>query len=816
KQHGNLEMLSKPSRLIFTHEKPREYPAWNMDWADRKNPPMDVVQGPAEIRIIERGPVRIALEIERQARGSIIKQTIRLAPGDAGQRIEFVNELDWQSTGCALKASFPFTASNPMATYNWGMGIIERGNNEPTKFEVPSHEWIDLTDKSGEFGVSILEDCKFGSDKPSDNELRLTLLYTPAVRKSFLDQHSQDWGRHDITYALYGHTGDWRKAKSEWQARRLNQPLIPFQTKAHPGEFGRQHSVLSVSTDQVDIRAVKLAERGDEMIVRLQELTGRPAEKVSVSFKLPVRSLREVDGQERPIGELEETDRTLMCDLGAYSPRTFALGLALPRGGLSRPITYPVALEYDIDIASRDNEMPKRTGLNPVASRGKPLKAAIELAAGALLATMASAGAGTLPADMLPSKVVSEGIEFDMGPTTGQQANAVECCGQVIDLPAGDFDHLYFLAMADEDTLGDFVVGGQATEVEVPWTKLVEIGVQHWTGFIGQWDDRVWDRQFEEIDFRCEGKVVGFKTGYIKRDPIAWFCTHRHHPFKGNEAYQFSYLFKYGFELPPGAKQVTLPRNRKIKIAAITVAKNPNDCVRPAAPLYDDFTGRKPVELRYKYPEPPPPVFEGVKANGVVTSERQDSFEKLKMEPPSKNDYADQASGHGVAFRPIDPEGKYPPNSSSGLKDGDFVRLNDGEVAQNHDDAGRCVWYDNEGRFFCDLGRSVNVGQVNTYSWHRSNRAPQYFSLWGSNEEKMPPAEITHKRQGDWTLLGVVKTDELGQGGVHSSSISGSGGSLGEYRWLMWIAEDVGEGTFFTEIDIHASDADSSRGAATE
>ncbi len=37
-----------------------------MDWADRKNPPIDRLQGPAQVRIVEPGPVRVALEnVER-------------------------------------------------------------------------------------------------------------------------------------------------------------------------------------------------------------------------------------------------------------------------------------------------------------------------------------------------------------------------------------------------------------------------------------------------------------------------------------------------------------------------------------------------------------------------------------------------------------------------------------------------------------------------------------------------------------------------------------------------------------------------------
>jgi len=71
------------------------------------------------------------------------------------------------------------TVSNENATYNLGVGTIERSTNNPKKFEVPSKEWFDVTDSTGNYGVSILEDCKFGSDKPDNNTVRLTLLYTP-------------------------------------------------------------------------------------------------------------------------------------------------------------------------------------------------------------------------------------------------------------------------------------------------------------------------------------------------------------------------------------------------------------------------------------------------------------------------------------------------------------------------------------------------------------------------------------------------------------------------------------------------------------
>jgi alpha-mannosidase len=178
------------------------------------------------------------------------------------------------------------------------------------------------------------------------------------------------------------------------------------------------------------------------------------------------------------------------------------------------------------------------------------------------------------------------------------------------------------------------------------------------------------------------------------------------------------------------------------------------------------------------------------------------------MGAPSGADYADQAAGNGAAFSYFDIDGEYTPESSSGAVGTTLPRLNDGVVALNHDDTRRCVWYDSEGRFHVDLQRSVPISAINTYSWHRTNRAPQYFSLWASNEETPPPAGFTHGKHRGWTLLAVVYTKELGEGGIHGSSVRAGAGceSLGPFRHLLWIAENVGQGTFFTEIDVHVAE----------
>ena len=100
--------------------------------------------------------MRVAVQVVRETEGSKFRQIIRLSSGDAGNRVEFSDVIEWKTANANLKATFPFTAANANVTYNWDIGTIERGNNDERKFEVPSHQWFDLTDRSGTFGVTIL------------------------------------------------------------------------------------------------------------------------------------------------------------------------------------------------------------------------------------------------------------------------------------------------------------------------------------------------------------------------------------------------------------------------------------------------------------------------------------------------------------------------------------------------------------------------------------------------------------------------------------------------------------------------------------
>lgn len=561
------ELLAAPMRLAISYDNPRQWPAWNMDWDQEQAPPKAYVGGPASIRVVEDGPARVALQITRETGGSKFVQTVRLAAGDAGRRVEIANAIDWKTRESNLKAVFPLTAHNQKATYNLGIGAIQRPSARPRKFEVLGHQWVDLTDASGAWGATILTDCKNGSDKPNDNTIRLTLIRTPGVQGGYADQATQDIGHHEFIYGIAGHADDWQAAQTDWQGQELNDPLVAFTTSSHPGQLGRQFSLIHISNPRVRIMALKKAETSDEIVLRMVELDGKPQSDVRISFAAPIRSAREVNGQEQPLGPATVKDGSLVTSFTAFQPRTFALTLSAASTHVPPVQSVPVALHYDLAAAS---------------NTGDPVAGGMD-------------GHGdAFPAEMLPRTIDYHGVAFHLAPEHTGTPDAVVAKGQTIQLPAGDFNRAYILAAAmDGDQQAAFRVRDQATT----------LSVEDWGGFIGQWDDRVWQAgdvttparpgrpaQTEHDDY---AKLLGIRPGYIKRAQLAWYCSHHHDAAGKNVAYAYSYLFAYPIDLPPGTRSITLPDNDRVRVFAISVARE-NPATAPVQPLYDTLGRSEP------------------------------------------------------------------------------------------------------------------------------------------------------------------------------------------------------------------------------
>ncbi len=743
------EVLSGPARLAFQKEHPQYWPAWNMDWNDRKNPPVGFVGGPAKITLLENGPVRVCFRIERTARNSAFDQYVFLGTGEAGKRIIVHTDADWQSKGVSLKASFPLVATNTNATYNLGLGTIERSTNNEKKYEVPSREWFDLTDKSGNFGVTILEDSKFGSDKPDDKTLRLTLLYTPTTN-FFHDQATQDWGSHEFTYGIYSHKGDWRAGKSEWQGRSLNQPLIAFLVSNHPGSLGKSFSLVQVSNPEVDIRAMKKAENNDQVIIRLQELFGKDVAGVEVSMLSKIKTAVEIDGQERSLGEATVKNGKLVVDLKKYEIRSFAIQPEQAVSKLSERTSIPLSIPYDQDVVSNDR----------VKKNGRFDKDGI-----------------CIPAELFPDKLTMDGVNFTMGSKVDYANNVLACKGQKISLPkVGNYNKVYILAAAIRDTAGLFRAGESKKTIRV----------QNYTGKIGQFDNRTWDKL---------GRIKGLEKGFIKRDEVAWYSTHVHKDTI-NEPFQYAYIFKYDLDVSPAAGFLQLPENDNILVFAISLADDPYDQISPVIPLYDDFSARKgfPLILDKRY------VKEDMIPMATLHFERRRELNDLPARVTSK-DYADMHRPNGVTARyyysgteKINGEMPEQGGLVSPIIDGMFELL-PGDSAKD------VVFEQGEGRILMDLQQEIGFDSIHAFTVLNGKTGSRFFSLWGLPDKK--PVFTGDPKASGWEYITIATPLDVEGFGKAVYTIVPEKNKKPNYRYLMWISEDSSHGPYyFREVDV--------------
>jgi alpha-mannosidase len=551
------EILQKPIQMEFGEDFPDTKPAWRIYWKDIKKPARSVASNPISVKVIENGPLRVAIEVVRENEGSKITQRIQLSAGADGSRVETVNQIDWKSRGTLLKAAFHLTASAPEATYNLGLGTIKRGNQTEKQYEVSHHSWFDLTDKSGDFGVSILSGAKYGSDKVDDNTLRLTLIHGPDTKESVqevLDDGTmsemrwQDWGRHQFTYAITSHKADWRQAKTQWEAMRFEQRPAVFEVPKHKGN-ANSFSLLKINNDQVNIQALKMAEDGSGVVMRLQELNGQACSGVKLSAALPIIAADVLDGVERPLNANLTTKKgALSLNFEPNELKTIRLKFANTKPEMA--LTQPLKLNYDTDIFSYNSY--REDGYDDRNPRSEGHRGTMD-------------GTGrTYPAEMIGDTVKMGNVSFAIGSRKNGEYNAVACLGQTINLPKGT-KVLHILAAADVDTDVIFASG----------SKAFPLTIGGWTGYIGQWDNREFEGYVAELSYSMRNKLKSIQPAYIRNQRIAWAASHHHLP-NADALYEYSYLFAYRIEVSENATSITLPNARFVRIVAISTGDEGN------------------------------------------------------------------------------------------------------------------------------------------------------------------------------------------------------------------------------------------------
>ena len=263
-KRAGRECLAGRGNQIWAYvDKPRYFDAWDIEEDYEASGQELLSVGSA--KVVETGPHRVAVRIERRFGSSTIVQTIRLWANSA--RVEIKTDLDWHDRRILLKSRTPLAVHAEHATFECACGVIRRPTHRNTpwdaaKYEVAGHRFADLSENG--FGVALLNDGKYGHDVLG-NVMGLSLLRSPVFPDLLADE-----GKQSFTYALLPHAGDWFEGGVLAEAEDLNQPLLVRVAQVAGDD---SWAAARLSDRPLALSALKPAE-GEGLILRVYEPSG--------------------------------------------------------------------------------------------------------------------------------------------------------------------------------------------------------------------------------------------------------------------------------------------------------------------------------------------------------------------------------------------------------------------------------------------------------------------------------------------------------------------------------------------------------------
>jgi len=255
------------NQLRVYEDKPLNWDAWDIDWYyEEKSWPLGQ---PAIVEVIETGPHRAALRIERKYNNSKITQIVSLAAN--ARQVEFDFYADWQESQSLLKAEFDFDVTTDHIKSQIQFGHVSRPTHRNTswdeaRFEASMHRWVAF--EEAEFSIGVLNDCKYGYGA-RDTQMGVTLI------KSGIYPHpSADREEHLCRYAITINDGPNLVEKINRQAMDFATPLV-FKGDLKSSSARAKQALISWDAENVVLHAAKLADHSEDVVFRLCEEAGK-------------------------------------------------------------------------------------------------------------------------------------------------------------------------------------------------------------------------------------------------------------------------------------------------------------------------------------------------------------------------------------------------------------------------------------------------------------------------------------------------------------------------------------------------------------
>ena len=247
----------------------------------------------APVRIIEDGEVRRVVEALFEYGHSALCLRYKL-PAD-GSEIEIDARVYWMEKDRMLKLSLPTPLTGGRVRGQAAYGVEE---HEREAEELVAQKWLALISRNGAHALTVINDATYGFDF-AGGELRLSLLRSPAhaghpvddvtpiVRQDRFEPRV-DQGEHRFRFWLNAGPAAARLRAVDREATAKSE--APMALGVCPRGGGRKaRPTVVFSDDAVQLGAMKIAEGGDRLILRLFEPTG---EARTVTVTIPPLDLR--------------------------------------------------------------------------------------------------------------------------------------------------------------------------------------------------------------------------------------------------------------------------------------------------------------------------------------------------------------------------------------------------------------------------------------------------------------------------------------------------------------------------------------------
>ena len=254
--------------------------------------------------------------------GERSSMSVTVSLDDGSKMLDYNVSVDFHEVGKAEhmpQLNFITPVSYGVSAYRYDVpfGTIDRGD---INHDVPANSYAAAISENGEKApaVMLVTDTKYGF-RGTENSLAVTL-----IRASVDPDPYPEYGKHNIRIGV-GIVDAPTTYNLNKEAAKFIHPIAVCSARAGKGTLPTSGQLVKVSGD-VFVSAVKTAENGEGIIIRLSDISGKGGD-VTLDFCKAVKEAYETDLNENVTDKLTADGKTVKASIEAYGIKTVLVKL---------------------------------------------------------------------------------------------------------------------------------------------------------------------------------------------------------------------------------------------------------------------------------------------------------------------------------------------------------------------------------------------------------------------------------------------------------------------------------------------------------